>query len=158
VVPVLPQQVRYHCATPRRFLISAGSPASPVVSLKCSYCVQAIWGEIRPERYHGIGVASSPCQYPVARVSPIAAPPMVAAIVADIVAREEREEAYRRWRKEAFRAAEQHPLKVALVDPPRRYPSHRLSKLRDPNDSHSVGSGGLHGRPTERVRTLVRRQ
>jgi hypothetical protein len=39
------------------------------------------------------------------------------AVVADIEARLEREEAYRQEREEAFRAAERYPQRVALVDP-----------------------------------------
>lgn len=41
---------------------------------------------------------------------------IVAAVIADATAAQEREEAYRRWREEAFRAGERYPLKVALVD------------------------------------------
>ena len=56
--PLLPKQVRYHCATPRRFLISASAPASPAVPLERPYCLQGVLAVNHAERYHGIGVAS----------------------------------------------------------------------------------------------------
>jgi hypothetical protein len=42
---------------------------------------------------------------------------IVAAAVADIAAREQREEAHRRRSEEAFRAVQQRPEKIALVSP-----------------------------------------
>jgi len=39
---------------------------------------------------------------------------IVAAVVADAVAREQREEAHRRWSEEAFRAVLRRPDRVAL--------------------------------------------